>query len=125
MTKEDYYDILGINKGANQTTIKKAYNRMIFTYHLDHAEGEEEKQEYRSKFRKIQEVYDILSDEDKKKEHDQQFKDKDNKGITEYNIKQTTNPISEIKSEEKEIHNEMKNLRLNEIKKNIRIAKRR
>jgi molecular chaperone DnaJ len=43
MTKEDYYDILGINKGANQTTIKKAYNRMIFTYHLDHAEGEEEK----------------------------------------------------------------------------------
>jgi molecular chaperone DnaJ len=69
MTKEDYYDILEIGKGANQKTIKKAYNKMIFTYHPDNAE-EEEKEEYRSKFREIQEAYDILSDSDKKEKYD-------------------------------------------------------
>jgi molecular chaperone DnaJ len=35
MTEEDYYDILGINKDADQKTIKEAYNKMLFTYHPD------------------------------------------------------------------------------------------
>jgi DnaJ-class molecular chaperone len=38
MTKEGYYDILKIGKGAKHKTAKKAYNKMIFTYHLDNAE---------------------------------------------------------------------------------------
>ncbi|MDR2873427.1 MAG: DnaJ domain-containing protein [Methanobrevibacter sp.] len=65
--KEDYYNMLGIDKTADQKTINEAYNKQIFTYHPDRAE-EEEKENYRKKIYEIQEAYETLSNHDKKTE---------------------------------------------------------
>jgi curved DNA-binding protein CbpA len=84
MSEKDYYNILRIDKEADQKTIKEAYNKMLFTYHPDRVE-EEEKEKFRNKIYKIQEAYETLSDHDKKQKYDQQFKHNHNdKCITNY-----------------------------------------
>lgn len=61
---EDYYDILGVSRGASQEEIKKAYRKLAHKHHPDKG-GEEEK------FKKINEAYNVLSDEKKRSQYDQ------------------------------------------------------
>ncbi|MEP0714015.1 MAG: DnaJ domain-containing protein, partial [Algoriphagus sp.] len=68
MMKEDYYDILGISKGASDAEIKKAYRKMALKYHPDKNPDNTEAEE---KFKKAAEAYEILSDADKKARYDQ------------------------------------------------------
>ena len=66
--KEDYYDILGISKGASAAEIKKAYRKMALKYHPDKNPDDKSAEE---KFKKAAEAYEILSDADKKARYDQ------------------------------------------------------
>ena len=67
MAKRDYYEVLGLSKGASQEEIKKAYRQLAKKYHPDvnKEPGAEEK------FKEINEAYDTLSDEQKKARYDQ------------------------------------------------------
>jgi molecular chaperone DnaJ len=68
MAKRDYYDILGINKGASAAEIKKAYRKMAVKYHPDKNPDDKAAEE---KFKEAAEAYEILSDSDKKARYDQ------------------------------------------------------
>lgn len=65
--KRDYYEVLGVSKGASKKEIKKSYRQLAKKYHPDRnkEEGAEEK------FKEIQEAYEVLSDEQKRKAYDQ------------------------------------------------------
>ena len=67
-TKRDYYEVLGVSKGADEKEIKKAYRKLAMKYHpdrnLDNKEAEE-------KFKEINEAYEVLSDETKRRNYDQ------------------------------------------------------
>jgi DnaJ-class molecular chaperone len=68
MAKRDYYDILGIPKTASADEIKRAHRKLVRQYHPDvnkNNKGAEEK------FKEVQEAYDVLSDEQKRKNYDQ------------------------------------------------------
>ncbi len=64
MTKRDYYDILGVQKGSSKEDIKKAFHKLAHKYHPDKAGGDA------SKFKEISEAYAVLSDDKKKAEYD-------------------------------------------------------
>jgi curved DNA-binding protein len=64
---EDYYQLLGVGKGASQGEIKKAYRKLAMQYHPDHTKGDKAAEE---KFKKISEAYAVLSDKEKRKEYD-------------------------------------------------------
>lgn len=64
---QDYYQLLGIKKGASQAEIKKAYRKLAMKYHPDHTKGDKAAEE---KFKKISEAYAVLSDKEKRKEYD-------------------------------------------------------
>ena len=67
-TKKDYYETLGIERGADADEIRKAYRKLARKYHPDLNPGDKSAEE---RFKKVQEAYDILSDESKKKVYDQ------------------------------------------------------
>jgi molecular chaperone DnaJ len=62
---KDYYNILGINKGASKDEIKKAFYKLAHKYHPDKKEGNE------SKFKEVNEAYQVLSDDSKRSKYDQ------------------------------------------------------
>ena len=66
--KRDYYEVLGVNKGADEAEIKKAYRTLAKKYHPDLNPGNAEAE---AKFKEINEAYDVLSDADKKAKYDQ------------------------------------------------------
>ena len=66
--KRDYYEVLGITKGAGEDEIKKAYKKMARKYHPDLNPGDKEAEE---KFKEVNEAYEVLSDPDKKARYDQ------------------------------------------------------
>jgi molecular chaperone DnaJ len=66
--KKDYYDILGVDRSASADDIRKSYRRMARKYHPDLNPGDKAAEE---KFKNVQEAYDILSDENKRKIYDQ------------------------------------------------------
>ncbi|WP_435654644.1 DnaJ domain-containing protein, partial [Cellulophaga baltica] len=66
--KEDYYDILGIAKGASAAEIKKAYRKKAVQYHPDKNPGDAKAEEM---FKKAAEAYEVLSDDNKKARYDQ------------------------------------------------------
>jgi len=66
--KKDYYDILGIQKNASDAEIKKAFRRLAMKYHPDRTQGDKELE---SKFKEVQEAYEILSDPQKRAAYDQ------------------------------------------------------
>ena len=67
-TKRDYYDVLGVGKSADATEIKKAYRKLAMKYHPDKNQGDKEAEE---KFKEINEAYEVLSDETKRRNYDQ------------------------------------------------------
>ena len=66
--KRDYYEVLGISKGASEDEIKKAYKKLARKYHPDVNPGDKEAEE---KFKEINEANAILSDPEKKARYDQ------------------------------------------------------
>ena len=66
--KRDYYEVLGVNKGATDDEIKKAYRKLARKYHPDLNKDNPEAAE---KFKEIGEAYEILSDKDKRARYDQ------------------------------------------------------
>lgn len=72
MEKKDYYDLLGIEKTASDSEIKKAYRKLAMKYHPDKFSNasEKEKKEAENKFKEINEAYQVLSDSDKKSKYD-------------------------------------------------------
>jgi len=68
MTKKDYYDILGVSKGASQDEIKAAYRKMALKYHPDRNPGNKQAEE---KFKEAAQAYEVLSDAQKRKQYDQ------------------------------------------------------
>lgn len=67
-SKRDFYEVLGIKKGASQSEIKKAYRKMAKKYHPDTNAGDEAAAE---KFKEVSEAYSVLNDPKKKKLYDQ------------------------------------------------------
>ncbi|SFC23900.1 molecular chaperone DnaJ [Zunongwangia mangrovi] len=65
--KEDYYEILGISKGASAAEIKKAYRKMAIKYHPDKNPGDSEAE---NKFKKAAEAYEVLGNEEKRAKYD-------------------------------------------------------
>lgn len=63
--KKDYYETLGVNKGASKDEIKKAFYKLAHKYHPDKKEGNE------AKFKEVNEAYQVLSDEGKRSKYDQ------------------------------------------------------
>ncbi|MDR0193715.1 MAG: molecular chaperone DnaJ [Myroides sp.] len=66
--KKDYYEILGIDKGADAAAIKKAYRKKAIEFHPDKNPGDKDAEE---KFKEAAEAYEVLSDADKKARYDQ------------------------------------------------------
>ena len=66
--KRDYYEVLGVDRGADEATIKKAYRKLAKKYHPDMNPGDKEAEQ---KFKEASEAYAVLSDADKRRQYDQ------------------------------------------------------
>ena len=66
--KRDYYEVLGLSKGATEDEIKKAYRKIAIKYHPDRNPGDKEAEE---KFKEAAEAYDVLHDPQKRQQYDQ------------------------------------------------------
>lgn len=67
MAKRDYYEVLGVAKGASADDLKKAYRKLAMQYHPDKNQGNKEAEQ---KFKEISEAYEILKDEQKRAAYD-------------------------------------------------------
>src|SRR3982751_2777016 len=68
MAKRDYYEVLGIPKSATQDEIRKAHRKLGRQYHPDVNKNNPQMEE---KFKEVQEAYDVLSDDAKRKQYDE------------------------------------------------------
>ena len=66
--KRDFYDVIGVQKGASDDEIKKAYRKMAKKYHPDLHPGDKEAE---AKFKEVNEAYEVLSDKNKRAKYDQ------------------------------------------------------
>ena len=70
MAKRDFYEVLGLAKGASEDEIKKAYRKLAMKYHPDRNQGDKAK-EAEEKFKEVKEAYEMLSDPKKRQAYDQ------------------------------------------------------
>ena len=68
MASKDYYEVLGLQKGASEDEIKRAFRKLAIKYHPDKNQGNKEAED---KFKEINEAYQVLSDPEKKARYDQ------------------------------------------------------
>ncbi|HYE07570.1 MAG TPA: molecular chaperone DnaJ [Planctomycetota bacterium] len=68
MAKRDYYEVLGVERGASVDEIKKAYRKLAMKHHPDRNPGDKEAE---AKFKEAAEAYEVLSDEQKRGRYDQ------------------------------------------------------
>jgi molecular chaperone DnaJ len=68
MAKRDYYEVLGVDKHADEASIKKAYRKLAMQYHPDKNPDNKEAEE---KFKEASEAYEVLSDKEKRQLYDQ------------------------------------------------------
>lgn len=68
MAKKDYYEVLGLQKGATENDIKRAYKRLASKHHPDKNQGSKDAEE---KFKEINEAYEVLGDAEKRAAYDQ------------------------------------------------------
>lgn len=66
--KRDYYEVLGVERTADENAIKKAYRKLAKKYHPDTNKGNPQAEE---KFKEATEAYAVLSDSEKRKQYDQ------------------------------------------------------
>ena len=69
MAKRDYYEVLGVEKGADERSIKKAYRKLARKHHPDASDESPEVAE--KKFKEISEAYEVLADSEKRSRYDQ------------------------------------------------------
>lgn len=67
MSKRDYYDVLGVDRGVDEKALKSAYRKLAMKYHPDQNPGDEEAE---AKFKEVGEAYAVLSDADKRAAYD-------------------------------------------------------
>ena len=67
MSKRDYYEVLGVEKGADAAALKSAYRKMAMKYHPDRNQGDKEAE---AKFKEVNEAYEVLKDEQKRGAYD-------------------------------------------------------
>jgi molecular chaperone DnaJ len=65
--KRDYYEVLGVSKGADESEIKKAYRKLALKYHPDKNPDDASAEE---KFKEAAEAYEVLSNTEKKAQYD-------------------------------------------------------
>jgi len=68
MAKRDYYEVLGLSKGASEADVKSSYRKLALKYHPDRNQGDKEAEE---SFKEASEAYEVLSDADKRARYDQ------------------------------------------------------
>ena len=66
MSKRDYYEVLGVEKGASASEIKKAYRKLALKYHPDKNPDDASAEE---KFKEAAEAYEVLSDDNKRERY--------------------------------------------------------
>ncbi|CAM9876351.1 unnamed protein product, partial [Heterosigma akashiwo] len=72
-TSGDYYQVLGLAKGADENEVKRAYRKMAVKWHPD--KNPDNKEEAEQQFKKVSEAYEVLSDPEKRRMYDQYGKD--------------------------------------------------
>lgn len=68
MAKRDYYEVLGVERGASEADLKKSYRRLAMKFHPDRNPGDKEAEDA---FKEANEAYEVLSDASKRAAYDQ------------------------------------------------------